>query len=198
MKLFYTQSSPYAACVRAIIIELGSEEQVELCETQPFDNQLEFLQANPLGKVPCLIDQGEVILDSEVICDYLDANISGGLLFEPVYGDWRLKSFYAICSGLMDVSVGLRQEDMRESEGCRSEFWSGRYKEAITRTLKQVEQRLALLPDRFTIIHITLYCALAYLDFRHSELNWRKHSPELAEWFAQTGSRGCLEQTRYQ
>ncbi len=193
MKLYYTDSSPYAACVKAVINEHNCHHQVEMMINHPFDNQQSFIEANPLAKVPCLIDQGEVILDSEVICDYLDANISGGMLFEPIYADWRLKTLYSLCSGLIDTCVGLRQEDMREQEGTRSPFWVDRHQTAIERTLSHVEEKLGLLPQQMTILHITLYCALAYLDFRHPTVNWRLNHSPLKTWFELWSSQESLK-----
>jgi len=197
MKLFYTHSSPYAACVRAVISELNACSQIELCECQPFDNESDFLAANPLGKVPCLIANGESILDSEVICDYLDANISGGLLFEAIYADWRLKTFYSICSGLIDSSVLLRIEALRDKEGIKSSFWWQRHSLAIERTLLEVEKRLTTLPDKLTIIHICLFCALAYLDFRHPHIEWRENRAELALFFDDLKNRTCFLEIQY-
>lgn len=197
MKLFYTDSSPYAACVKAVINEHNCHNQVEMIMTHPFDNQPAFVEANPLAKVPCLIDQGEAILDSEVICDYLDANLSGGILFEPIYADWRLKTLYSMCSGLIDTCVGLRQEDMREQEGTRSPFWVERYQTAVGRTLLQIEAKLGLFPQHITILHITLYCALLYLDFRHPTLKWRQNHPQLNAWLDHWCSHDSLKSIVY-
>ena len=36
---------------------------------------------------------------------------------------------------------------------------------------------------------ITLYCALAYLDLRFGDLNWREGHPKAAAWFARIGQR---------
>ena len=198
MKLFYTTSSPYAACVRATIAELKAEAQIEYTKCHPFDDDPDFLAANPLGKVPCLIADGEAILDSEVICDYLDANISGGTLFENIYADWRLKTFYSICSGLIDASVLLRVETLREQEGIKSDFWWQRHTSAIQRTLIEIEKRLSLLPENFTIIHISLYCALGYLDFRHPDIKWREDRKVLAEFFDSIKERECFKSAFYQ
>jgi len=196
MKLFYTLSSPYAACVRATISELKAEHLFEFVETAPFDNNPEFLQANPLGKVPCLIDEGAAILDSEVICDYIDANISGGALFEQVYANWQLKTFYSMCSGLIDLSVNRRIEKLREKEGLKSEFWWERYQTAIERTLTEIEKRLSSLPEEFCIIHINLVCALNYLDFRHGDFDWRSQSSDLARFHGEYIKRPCFESSK--
>lgn len=193
MKLFYTLSSPYAACVRATISELKADHLFELVETAPFDNNSEFLAANPLGKVPCLVDEGEAILDSEVICDYIDANMSGGQLFEQVYASWPLKTFYSICSGLIDLSVNRRIEKLREQQGIRSDFWWERYQSALERTLTEIERRLPSLPEEFCVIHISLFCALSYLDFRHSDFDWQAQFDNLAKFYAEYAERPCFE-----
>jgi len=192
MKLYYTKASPFAACVRATIAELNAQNQVELCESHPFNNEAEFLSVNPLGKVPCLIADGESILDSEVICDYLDANISGGKLFETIYADWRLKTFYSICSGLMDSSVALQMESLRDKDGLKSEFWYQRNLSAIDRSLIEIENRLTSLPETITIIHITIICALGYLDFRHPTIDWRSERKDLLAFFDDWKDRECF------
>ncbi|MBV1908938.1 MAG: glutathione S-transferase N-terminal domain-containing protein [Kangiellaceae bacterium] len=192
MKLFYTKSSPYAACVLATIAELKAEHLIELVESAPFENAPEFILSNPLGKVPCLIDEGMPILDSEVICDYIDANISGGLLFEDIYANWHLKTFYSICSGLIDASVNLRIETLRDQEGIKSEFWWQRHSEAIERTLLEIETRLSTLPEKFSIIHIAIFCALGYLDFRHPHIKWRENRLGLVEFYDSIQSRECF------
>ncbi|TQV70918.1 glutathione S-transferase [Aliikangiella marina] len=192
MELFYTKSSPYANCVRMVISELGIESAVQLIESHPFDNDAAFIAANPLGKVPCLIEHGEHILDSEVICDYLDGNFAEGALFNPIYADWRLKSLYSVCSGLIDTLVDRRMEFMRESEGIKSEFWWRRQTEAVNRTLGYVESKLDLIPEEFTILHINLMSALMYIDFRHSDIHWREEYPGLRAFFELNQARACF------
>ncbi|TQV89213.1 glutathione S-transferase family protein [Aliikangiella coralliicola] len=192
MEFYYTKSSPYANCVRMVISEIGIEAQINFIEAHPFEDKESFLAASPLGKVPCLVADGETIADSEVICDYLDATHTGGELFNPIYADWRLKTFYSICSGLIDVSVARRIEFLRDKDGIKSEFWWQRYNNAISRTLKDIETRLAILPDEFTVLHINLLSALAYLDFRHSDINWREGYPTIEKFYQQFSSRKCF------
>lgn len=197
VQLYYTKSSPYANNVRMVISEIGIAQAVTFIESHPFDNDSEFLKANPLGKVPCLVatgdeGQSETIMDSEVICDYLDASYTGGTLFNMIYADWRLKTFYSICSGLMDTSVARRIEMVREKEGCQSAFWLKRQTEAIYRTLNEIEARLILMPEEFSILHINLLGCLAYLDFRHQDIDWRGEFSELAAFFEKFSQRPCF------
>lgn len=72
MKLFYSDASPYARCVRVVIRHLDIDGIDEL-KTDPFDNSEALLQANPLGRVPCLqLNDGSAIYDSEVILRFFD------------------------------------------------------------------------------------------------------------------------------
>ncbi len=183
MDFYYTQSSPYANCVRIIIAEIGISEQINFIESHPFENSPNFLLTNPLGKVPCLNADGESIVDSEVICDFLDASFTGGTLFNPIYADWRLKSLFSVCIGLIDTLVARQMEIMRKKEELLSDFWWQRQQTAIERTLGYIEEKLSLIPEEITILHIYLMSALMYLDFRHADINWRESHPQLASFF---------------
>ena len=76
MKLLYAPQSPFARKVRAAAIELSLDERIELeyAEVIPGRPNVRYAQsANPLRKIPALItDEGEIIFDSTVICEYLD------------------------------------------------------------------------------------------------------------------------------
>jgi len=196
VQLYYTKSSPFANNVRAVITEIGISEQINLLECHPFNNDSEFLAVSSLGKVPCLVADGETITDSEVICDYLDASYTGGTLFNTIYADWRLKTFYSICSGLMEVCVARRVEIVRAKDGSQSVFWLQRHNNAIIRALEDIETRLALMPDEFSILHINLINCLAYLDFRHQDINWRNTQPNLEQFFQAFSSRPCFIENR--
>jgi len=194
MDLYFTRSSPYALCVRMVITELDITQQIRMIESHPFQNQADFLRASPLGKVPCLIDVGETIVDSEVICDYLDANFNNGELFNPVYADWRLKSCYSMISGLIDCSVARRIEYTRQQQGCFSEFWWQRQSDALARTLNAITPRLTLFPKNISVLHMNLLCALRYLDFRHQDIDWRSAHADLANFFETWSERPCVSQ----
>src|ERR1700687_3355412 len=94
MQLFYSPNSPYARKARIIIHELGLKSRVEdLIVSLPADAKLRAV--NPLGKIPALIlDDGSVIYDSPVICEYLDDVKQGKFfprasLFREAKGSWR-------------------------------------------------------------------------------------------------------------
>ena len=75
MKLFQTYASPFPTRVRLLIYAKGLD--VELVEPPGFHASTEakgdYLKVNPIGRVPALVlDDGRVLPESEVICEYLE------------------------------------------------------------------------------------------------------------------------------
>lgn len=172
MKLFYSTASPYARTAQILLREVKLDPTEIEIQTHPFDNNAEFLKANPLGKVPCLItDNDEGIFDSEIICQYLDAEFNQGNLWQPVQSSWSLRTTYSLISGLLDLAVARRQEIMRNSDGLKSEFWWQRFNDGLRRGFEELENRIVLMPDGFNLLDINLACLIDYMAFRHSDLD---------------------------
>src|ERR1700721_2786238 len=69
--LYHLPLSPYARKVRLVLAE--KRLPVELHIEKPWERRPEYLELNPAGTVPTLVeDNGMVIPDSAVICEYLD------------------------------------------------------------------------------------------------------------------------------
>ena len=88
MKLYSNAASPFARKCRVIAHELGLK--LEEIRTLPMQDP-EFRRINPLGKIPALmLDDGSVLIDSPVICEYL--NHMGGGKFFPGMNIWKANS----------------------------------------------------------------------------------------------------------
>ncbi|HUP23259.1 MAG TPA: glutathione S-transferase family protein [Thermoanaerobaculia bacterium] len=73
MKLYNSNLSPFAACVRLAIYAKKLEGQVQV--VPPPEGGLKsaaYLAINPIGKVPALQLDGWTLPESTVICDYLE------------------------------------------------------------------------------------------------------------------------------
>src|SRR6202166_949069 len=69
--LYHLPLSPYARKVRLVLAE--KRLPVELHVEKPWERRPEYLELNPAGTVPPLVeDNGLAIPDSAVICEYLD------------------------------------------------------------------------------------------------------------------------------
>jgi glutathione S-transferase len=77
MKLYGTPISPFTR--KAMVV--AKELDLKLTVLPRPEDAAEFRRINPLGKIPALVlDDGSVLFDSPVICEYLN-HIGGGKFF---------------------------------------------------------------------------------------------------------------------
>lgn len=73
LKLYDYPDCPYAQKVRVVLAEKELEYETALVDLRKQEQRTpEFLRLNPLGKVPVLVDEDEVICDSTIINEYLE------------------------------------------------------------------------------------------------------------------------------
>src|ERR1700719_1190260 len=75
MKLHWSPRSPFVRKVMVVVHELGLADRISCVRTVAASTKphAELMQDNPLSKIPTLVlDDGTVIYDSPVICEYLD------------------------------------------------------------------------------------------------------------------------------
>src|SRR3546814_18835248 len=103
MKLYYSPSSPYVRKVSIVALEAGLDGRIERipAATTPVAPNEAVAKANPLAKVPTLVtDDGEMLFDSRVICEYLDSLHQGAKLFPAGAARWRALRLQALGDGL--------------------------------------------------------------------------------------------------
>src|ERR1700735_3945435 len=128
MKLTYSPASPFARKVRIAAIELGLIDKIEFVPATvvPGTPNDKYSQINPVKKLPALIlDNGEVIVDSYVIVEYLDELAGGGKLV-PASGavKWKVKSDHSLLQGMLDSMLLCRYERMVRPQELRWQAWS--------------------------------------------------------------------------
>src|SRR5882757_8092445 len=122
MKLAFSQSSPFARKVRIAAIDRAPIDKIEFITPTVVPGTPSDAYArnvNLLKKLPALIlDNGEVILDSYVIVEYLDELAGGGRLI-PASGAarWKVKSDHSLLQGMLDSMLLCRYERMVRPEG---------------------------------------------------------------------------------
>lgn len=195
MRLYYSPASPYARKVRATLIEKRLDDRTDAIMVNPLEDPADLQARNPLGKVPALqLDDGRVIVDSPVICAYLD-RIGHGPALVPADADARLDALSreALADGIMDAAVALVMERRRPAEQ-RSPLWQERWAAAITRGVAACGEP----PDPragLDIGHLALAVALGYLDFRLPDLHWQAAAPRLRDWLDDVARRPSLATT---
>ena len=197
MKLISAKPSPFARKVRVLIHEAGLTDEVETIEvvTSPIDTDEFVAEANPLGKIPALITQDiHSIYDSRVISRYLDDYAKAGLYPEDYL--WETLTIEATADGIMDAAVLMTYERRIRPENMVSETWLDAQWEKISRAVESAEISGAFVHDKpLNMGDIGMGCALAYLDFRHADRNWRDENERLEEWFELFSQRDSMKAT---
>jgi len=195
MRLRFSRTSPYARKVRVTAFEKGLSDQIELIETDTWNLPEALLRDNPLGKIPALVTAaGDVLFDSPVICEYLEAIGTGPSLL-PAQGcaRWLVLRLQALADGMMDAAVERYVEAHRPSEQ-RSADWDRRQQAALGRCLDYLE-RSDELDESLSLGTIAVACALDYLDLRFTTEPWRLERPRLALAHAKFAQRASFRAT---
>lgn len=197
MKLFYSNTSPYARKTRLVLREKGLEQGVDEIPCDPFQEIPGLRQANPLGRVPTLVlDDGSALFDSPVICQYLDSLAAQPRLIPAAGpGRWATLRWEALADGVLDAAYDLVMERRRPAAQ-QSARWIGHWTGEIHSSLGATEQQLDTLPETLCLSHLALAAALGYLDFRMAELDWRGACPNTSAWFAEFGQRPAMRATQ--
>ena len=183
MKLTYSPASPFARKVRIAAIETGVIDKIEFtpATVAPGQANEEYSKITPLKKLPVLIlDNGDVILDSYVIVEYLDELAGGGKLI-PACGPerWKVKSDHSLLQGMLDSMLLCRYEAMVRPEPLRWKAWSDDHWNRAWTGMARFENKPDVLSGPFNIAQIGLVCVLGYADFRFADSGWRKAYPKL-------------------
>jgi len=198
MKLHWSPRSPFVRKVMIVAHERGLIDRLNCVRTVAAMTtpHAELMRDNPLSKIPTLVlDDGTVLYDSPVICEYLDALDRKPQLF-PIEREARMRALrrQALGDGYLDLLVLARNEGLRQQP---SEIHLKSAVERSAAVLDNLEREAdALAATAFDIGHIAIGCALSYLDFRFAETDWRKDHPALAMWHAGFAARPSVEATR--
>ena len=197
MKLHWSPRSPFVRKVMIVVHERGLVGRVTCVRTVAAMTKphAELMKDNPLSKIPTLvIDDGTVLYDSPVICEYLDGLDGEPKLFprEPKARMTALRR-QALGDGFLEMMVALRNERERAQPSDIHMASTAARKAAVLASLDREAELLTTTP--FGIGHIAIGCALSYLDFRFADENWRKDHLRLANWHAAFAARPSVRAT---
>jgi glutathione S-transferase len=197
MKLHWSPRSPFVRKVMIVAHERGVLDRIVCVRTVAAMTKphAELMKHNPLSKIPTLVlDDGRVLYDSPVICEYLDGIGDAPKLF-PAAPAARFEALrrQALGDGSLDMLVTLRNERERVHP---SEVHIASTAVRTAAVLQSLDREADALGDApFGIGHIAIGCALSYLDFRFAEDDWRKAHPRIARWHADFAARPSVRAT---
>jgi glutathione S-transferase len=199
MKLHWSPRSPFVRKVLVAAHELGLTDRIHCVRTAVRMTQpnTDLLPENPLSKIPTLVlADGTVLIDSVVICKYLDALAGGGILFPPSGPErWTALARHALGNGLLDILILWRNERNKPEQAqlpALLDSFALKARTALDRLEGDVPD---LSATRFGIGHFAIGCCLSYLDFRFPDLDWRVGHPALAAWHESFSERPSAQAT---
>jgi glutathione S-transferase len=197
MKLHWSPRSPFVRKVMIVAHELGLVERILRVRTVAAMTKphAELMRDNPLSKIPTLVlDDGTMVYDSPVICEYFDSLHDGPKLFPANLRD-RIVALrrQALGDGFLDLLILSRDEGLRAQPSQAHLASMAARKRAVLEILDG--EAAALDASPFDIGHIAIGCSLSYLDFRFADEDWRKAHARIARWHQSFAARPSVRAT---
>lgn len=196
MKGYATVSSPYARKVRVAAIETGQPDLIDWRMLSREERPEVVPPINPLGKVPAVVlDSGEALYDSPVICAYVDSLHNGPKLIPAEGPDrWTVLRREALGDGLAEAVVAVAQESQKPSE-LRSARVIERQGAKVAAALAALDGEAEQFRDPPSMGEIAAACALGYMEYRGVAPDWRGRYERLAGWYAEILTRPSFAET---
>jgi glutathione S-transferase len=194
--LYHLPLSPYARKVRLVLAEKRLPFELRL--EKVWERRPEYLELNPAGTVPTLVeDNGLVVPDSAVICEYLDeaypdSSLMGRTLAERIeirrLASWFDGKFAAEVTQNLYGEKYLRRLTRRgnpDPAAIRTGYTALRYHLDYISWL--AENRKWLAGSALSLADFAAAAHLSSLDFI-SEVDW-SIAPAAKDWYARMKSR---------
>jgi glutathione S-transferase len=194
--LFHLPLSPYCRKVRLVLAE--KRLPFELRAERVWERREEYLQINPAGTVPTLVeDNGLAIPDSTVICEYLDEAYPDNTLIGHTLGERvEVRRLVAWFDGKFDAEVtrNLNGEKYIKRLAGRGHPDANALRIGYTSLREHLqylgwlaETRKCLAGAAISLADFTAAAHLSVLDFQ-GDVDW-SISPVAREWYARMKSR---------
>jgi glutathione S-transferase len=201
--LHHSPFCPHSRFVRLVLAEMGMDP--ELAEEKAWERRVAFLELNPAGATPVLVEDGAVVPGASVIAEYLDETRGPGLGDRRLMPsdqagrievrrllDWFLVKFHDEVTGylvtekihkrFMTPEVGGGPPDMNAIRAARTNV---RYH------LKYIGYLIAtrnwLAGDHLTYADLAAAAHLSAADYL-GDVPW-KESETAKDWYARVKSR---------
>lgn len=168
----------------------------------PWEKRDEFMEINPVGQVPVLVDNRFIIADSGAICEYLEETHSGTsrlfgsslMMRSKVRAliNWFDNKFYnEVTKYIISEKVILnRNPDSRFLHAARNNLtYHIEYIEYL------INKNVWLATDKFTLADITLASHISVIDYAGS-FPWEK-TKTIKEWYSIVKSMPCFREVLF-
>jgi glutathione S-transferase len=195
MKVLTTLTSPYGRMVRALIIEKGLENRVEVVPVVTRTPDTPVLDVNPSGRVPTLItDDGVMFEESALICAYLDS-LEDPRVLAPL-ADWNARILEARTRSMLD-GIAVWSREVRRPGNEQSPAIVAHEKARALRLAGVFDGLVAdgAFAGPLDLAQLTLGCTLHGRDGKPDGFDWRAGNPNLAAWIDRFGARNSMQRS---
>ncbi|MFA7657511.1 glutathione S-transferase N-terminal domain-containing protein [Acidithiobacillus thiooxidans] len=197
MRLFATETSPYARKVRIVLLEKNIPCEVEWVNLRTQDHAA--LAHNPLGKIPVLLrNDGSAVYDSAVIVQYLEVLRPDPAII-PKDPEARIEALRveALASGIMDTTIAWVLEQ-RHAADCQDLNMLQRARGKVTTALAMLQEETRAWKDVgsapvLNLSQIATVAAVGYVDLRAPD--FLVQFPDLLAWMHSMRSRPSVSAT---
>jgi RNA polymerase-associated protein len=157
LKLYNYPDCPFCQKVRVVLAEKDLEYEKVLVDLRKQDQKTpEFLQLNPYGKVPVLVDEETVVYDSTIINEYLDEEYPiPALMPEDSQGRAQVRTLEDYCDNSFIPPTTVLLAQALKPEGERDEPRVEQAREELRRCLYYLREKLDgrqyLVESQFTL-----------------------------------------------
>jgi glutathione S-transferase len=147
---FYTNPQSRGRIARWMLEETGAEYETTVLDYGTSMKAADYLATNPMGKVPAIVHDGQVVTETAAICAYLaEAFPEAGLAPRPEERArfWRWMFFAA---GPVEAAVTNRSLNVEIEEGKRGFVGYGSYEATVDALEAAVSVSPFIAGDRFT------------------------------------------------
>lgn len=197
MILRHSGPSPFCRKVDIVAKHHGLDGRLTAQDVDMNDENESLREQNPLGKIPALIlDDGRIVYDSHVICEYLEEIGAGAALMPTGVGRIEKLTQYALANGMTEACLLVVYEGRMRPDDKYHQGFVDYQLGKIGRGLDRVLSDLPSL-ERLDIVNITTAVMLEYMDLRVNEDlrdgtevganrgTWRSGHAGLADWLAE-------------
>lgn len=200
MKLIGTYVSPYARRVAAALVSRGIEYEHE--DLNGYANPGRARELNPVGKVPILeLDDGERLLDSAAIFDYLDELVGPEQALIPKSGSARREvlRMSAIANTVCEQVTAHYNEQKRPADSTQADLLE-RYRLQIVGGFKALDaasgSRGAIRAGPLNMATISAVVAFEYTPRWYPAFGPAEVAPALAEVASALADDAAFARTR--
>jgi glutathione S-transferase len=200
MKLIGTYVSPYARRVAAALVSRGLSYEHE--DLNGYANPVRARELNPVGKVPVLVlDDGERLIDSSAILDYLDELVEPGRALVPRSGSARRTALrLAAIATTICEQVTARYFEQQRPSGCARPELLERYRLQVIGGFEALDAASgangAIRADSLDIAAISAVIAFEYAQRWGPDLDPATIAPALAKMAAALADDAAFAHTR--